>query len=292
MRAQILQQLYAMAEKEGRTKTVLEDVSIVRANHHIPRRPLVYNQTFCIALQGMETCYFGENALTYGPDQFLVAPTISPAQAEVFPHEGKPFFAVSITIDHDYVHEILDAIGQEYMTNRPVIPAVPGAYLEALTDDILTPVLRLLQSLGSRGEAEILAKPAIREIYYRALLGSNGHILAAVTRRETSYGRICHVLRYIQNNYASSFDVNHLAQKANMSPRAFYTHFKDVTALTPVQYLKHIRLEKARHYLVARGQRANMAAQLVGYESVSQFSREFKRHFGYPPREALKRNEA
>ncbi|WP_051261091.1 AraC family transcriptional regulator [Desulfovibrio inopinatus] len=290
IRAQILRQLDAMAVNEGTTETVLDEVTFYRASQYMPKQPLIYSQGFCIALQGFKACYFGGNVLTYGHDQYLVVPTILPAKAEVFPEDGKPLLAISIAIDHEYVHDILDAMGNAYPYQDRAVPGIPMAYLESFSDDLLDPLWRLLQSLGSRGEAEILAKPAIREVYYRALLGANGHILASVARSESHYDRICQVLRDMHDNYATPIDVTALATNVNMSARAFYKHFKAVTSLTPVQYLKRIRLEKARHFLVAHGQRVSVAAQYVGYESVSQFSREFKRHFGYPPREALQRN--
>ena len=297
MRTKILHDLEVMTSLEGHTQTHLPDVTLFRADRYTARKPFIYDQCFCIVLQGYKKCFLRDNVLIYGAEQYLVVPTVLPAEAEVFPEEGRPLLGVTIAIDHAIVHELVSIMGNGHFSeprDMPPLastPLISGGYLEVLTGHVLEPVARLLQSLDTREDAEIVGRQAVREIHYRALRGEHGHILASVAMGESAYARISKVLRDIHDNYAASMDVPGLASEANMSIRAFHRHFKAITSNTPVQYVKRIRLEKARMLLVNQQEPASAVAHMVGYESPSQFSREFKRHFGYSPRDARERDE-
>lgn len=272
--------------KEGPNETHLNNVFLFRVSEYTEKLPLIYDQCFCIAAQGHKTCHLTDRKFTYSANEFLVAPTVVPVEIEVFPDGNAPLLSMAILIDFPVVQDLMESI-QKYDTNAlSTLPPSPGLYLDALTDDILEPSLRLLHALRSKTDAEILGKQIVRELHYRLLMSANGHILASAALGESTNALISKALRTIHDNYAAPIDVAHLADAANMSTRAFYNHFKAVTSRSPVQYLKRIRLEKARQFIVNQGEQASTAAHMVGYESPSQFSREFKRHFGYPPREA------
>lgn len=275
--------LDSMAPAEGTTGTLLPEVTLFRAERH-EKAPLIYDQCVCVAAQGHKTCHLSDRTFTYGPDQYLVVPTVVPVDIEVFPEGGKPLLGVTMPIDFRIVRELLDALPAQTADadDRPA----PGVYLEPMTGDIAGAFLRLVRCLRDRGEAAVLGPQIIREIHYRVLTGTHGAMLASAARGESGLARIAKALRTIHDNYTEPLDVPRLAGASNMSTRSFHEHFKAVTSHTPVQYLKRIRLEKARQFLVSHGYQAGEAAHLAGYESPSHFSREFKRHFGYPPSEA------
>ncbi len=146
--------------------------------------------------------------------------------------------------------------------------------------------MRLLECLGDPMEAQILGPQIVRELTYRVLRGQQGGALRAAAALHSRFGQVSRALQRIHADYASDLNVEELAETAAMSPSAFHQNFKAVTSTSPLQYLKTTRLHKARMLMVYEGLRAGVAAERVGYESSSQFSREFKRLFGASPVEA------
>ena len=134
-------------------------------------------------------------------------------------------------------------------------------------------------------DARILGKQIIREILYHVLTGPRGGALLALVSRQTHFSLISRVLKRIETKYTENLNVEQLAAEANMSVSAFHHNFKAVTSTSPLQYLKSYRLHKARMMMIHDGMKASAAAMRVGYESASQFSREFKRFFGVTPGE-------
>ena len=279
------------AVREGLNETFLEEVTLFRVSEHKPKCPLIYEQCFCIAVHGHKHCHLSDATYTYGEDEFLVVPAIVPLDIEVVPEGDNPLLSITVPLDFEVIQELVESINKHDKQALGKIPSSPGIYFEPLTNDVIEPTIRLLKILKSRKEANIFGKQIIREIYYRILMGKHGHLLASAAFGESDYALIAKSLRFIHDNYDRGVDIDHLAEGANMSVRSFYNHFKAVTALTPVQYLKRIRLEKARQFMIVQGEQASSAAHLVGYESPSQFSREFKRHFGYTPREAVRNSQ-
>ena len=160
----------------------------------------------------------------------------------------------------------------------------PQAMEATALDDVLRgATIRLLESLRSADESRILGPQIVREIIYHVLRGKLGPNLRALAAPDSHFGRISRVLTRIHSDYARHYDIAMLARDAGMSVAAFHTRFKAITSSSPLQYLKNIRLNKARMLMVNEGVNASGAAVKVGYESASQFSREFKRLFGDGP---------
>lgn len=279
------------AVREGVNETFLDEVTLFRVSEHKPKMPLIYEQCLCVAVQGHKHCHLTDSTFTYGEDEFLVVPAIVPLDIEVVPEGDRPLLSVTVSLDFEMIQELVESIKKYDKQALRDVSASSGIYFEPLTGEIIEPTIRLLNALKSRKEAEIFGKQIIREIYYYILMGKNGHLLASAAFGESDYALIAKSLRFIHDNYDRGIDIDNLAADANMSVRSFYNHFKAVTTLTPVQYLKRIRLEKARQFMVIQGEQASSAAHLVGYESSSQFSREFKRHFGFTPREAVRNSQ-
>jgi AraC-like DNA-binding protein len=145
---------------------------------------------------------------------------------------------------------------------------------------------RLLTCLRDPLDAKVLGSAAVHEIVYRVLRGEKGRVLYNLTQHQTPYAAVARALERIHNEYRESLTVDSLAQENAMSVSSFHRAFKRVTGDSPLQYLKKIRLDKAKGLLVHDKMRVNNVAYEVGYESPSQFSREFKRYFKVPPSEA------
>ena len=148
--------------------------------------------------------------------------------------------------------------------------------------------IKLLKVLRSEREARILGPGLIREIHYRALCGSQAPVLHSLTRGGDSRSQVMQVIGLMENDCRKKFDIQQLAGAAHMSVSAFHKAFREITADSPLQYLKKIRLAHARDLLIRQKMRANMAAGEVGYESAAQFSREFKRYFGESPADVIR----
>ncbi|NDV27551.1 AraC family transcriptional regulator [Desulfovibrio sp. JC010] len=288
----MMQELITTLEKltpaEGYGSTHLPEVAVFRAQKNVPTMPIIYEQTICIAVQGRKITRTADRVLEYNPEHFVVVPTIMPFECETIYTEEEPFLGLAVDIDFSVVQEIMDMLGDKFSEASMSMEPSPGMYLEKFDSKMQESCLRLLRSLENESDAMVLGRQMIREIYYRTLMSENGHILASAAGGESAYAKIAKAIRTIHDNYAESLDVAQLAKTASMSPRSFQRHFKAATDCTPIQYLKRIRLDRARHLLVRKGLQANVTSHMVGYESTSQFSREFKGYFGYPPRDAHK----
>lgn len=166
----------------------------------------------------------------------------------------------------------------------PIPTGKPEAIRSTPLDDRLyDAVVRLVEALANPDEARILAPQCVREILYRVLCGEEGGTLRALAAPHTRFGQISRALHRIHSDFAMPIEMTELAREAGMSLSTFHAHFKAVTRSPPLQYLKSIRLHKARLLMVNQGETASSACRLVGYESASQFNREFKRFFGDTP---------
>ena len=166
----------------------------------------------------------------------------------------------------------------------PHVSSTPrGLSTTPMSEELVGTVIRLLECLRSPLDSRILGRQVVREIAYRVLLGEQGGSLRALASRDDHFARIARVVKYIHVEHAKPLSVEELAKRAAMSVPLFHHHFKLVTASSPLQYLKRIRLDRAKRLMAHDGYNASTAARAVGYESPSQFSREFKRLFGMTP---------
>ena len=162
-------------------------------------------------------------------------------------------------------------------------PTERALFIGSTSDQLTDALLRLARLLDTPQDIPLLAPMVIREIYYRLLNGLHGRRIAQIAINGTNMQRIAHVIQMLKSKFSEPIRVGDLAQMAHMSPSSFHFHFKAVTAMSPLQYQKRLRLLEARRLLLVEGRDAASAAYRVGYESASQFSREYSRMFGAPP---------
>lgn len=252
----------------------------MRVERHIPRKPITYEPGIFIMAQGRKTGYLGAKKFVYDADNYLVLSVPMPFECETIGSPENPMLAVAISVTPAAVNELL----LQMEDAAPIQNAQPQAMQATALDDTLRgATIRLLESMRTAEGSRILGPQIVREIIYHVLRGKLGRNLRALTAPDSHFGRIGRVLNRMHTDYARPYDIPTLAREAGMSVAAFHSRFKAVTSSSPLQYLKNMRLHKARMLMISDGINAGGAADKVGYESASQFSREFKRLFGNSP---------
>jgi AraC-like DNA-binding protein len=274
-----LRRLAARAENR-RTDTGIPRVAMVQGA--IPEHQLatVYDPMINLILNGSKTITVGERTLRYDPATYFVMSVDLPAVGSVHPAEsGAPYLAVSLMLEPAIVANLLadlptPAGGDLYS---------PGFSIAPVTNELLEAWVRILRLMERPGDIPALAPAYEREILYRVLQGPQGWMLRDIAAPGTALSRVGIAIRWIRQNFTSPLRIETLAEMAALSVSAFHRHFKAVTALSPLQYQKRIRLLHARALLIAGEGNATSVAFGVGYESATQFSREYSRYFGVPP---------
>ena len=260
--------------------TSIKGLSLFRIEDSFTRTPYAYNSQIIILGQGVKHVYLGDDVYTYDASHYLVLPVPLPAECEGRTEPGKPILGLTIAIDPIEVGEIL--LDMEDIPKE--IQSLPKGIFEApMSEALFDATIRLLQAVADPRDNKVLAPMVKREIIYRVLQGEKGEILQALAHRNRRFFQIAKVLRKIHESYNSHFDIEKLAKELDMSSSTFHSSFKAVTDTSPLQYIKNVRLHKARTLMVQDGLNANTAAIQVGYESSSQFNREYKRLFGITP---------
>lgn len=272
--------LLKLAPNEGYTLSILDDVKLMRSNRYLPRMPVLYEPSIVVVLQGKKIGYLGDQVFQYDPQQFLALSLPLPFESETIGTAEEPMLAISIRLNLAVVAElVLSLDSNNSLSGLPQL----GMVSTALDDKLSDAILRLLQVLASPQESKILGAAIMREIYYRVLTSQQGPAIREALMYQSHFSKIGKALKRIHSDFANSLDVSTLAEDANMSVAAFHASFKALTATSPMQYLKTTRLHKARLHMLQDGVSASTASRKVGYESISQFSREFKRFFGRTP---------
>ncbi|ECD9451810.1 AraC family transcriptional regulator [Salmonella enterica subsp. salamae] len=248
-----------------------------------PRTPVMYQPGIIFLFSGHKIGYINEREFRYDANEYLLLTVPLPFECETWATPEVPLAGIRLDIDVLQLQELLMDIGEDERFQLPM--AASGINSATLSDEILCAVERLLDVMERPLDARILGKQIIREILYHVLMGPRGGALLALVSRQTHFSLISSVLKQIEMKYTENLNVEQLAAEANMSVSAFHHNFKAVTSTSPLQYLKSYRLHKARMMMIHDGMKASAAAMRVGYESASQFSREFKRYFGVTPGE-------
>lgn len=280
---QLTEQIKKLKDNENYLDTLLPDVSLLYGTQPYARTPVMYQPGIIFLFSGHKIGYINERVFRYDPNEYLLLTVPLPFECETFATEAVPLAGIRLNIDILQLQELLMDIGEDELF-RPSM-AASGINSATLTDEILCAIERLLDVMERPLDARILGKQIVREILYHILLGPGGGALLALVSRQTHFSLIGRVLKRIESQYTENLSVDQLAAEANMSVSAFHHNFKSVTSTSPLQYLKSYRLHKARMMMIHDGMKASAAALRVGYESASQFSREFKRYFGVTPGE-------
>lgn len=276
---------------EGYTPSKLKGVTFMRASQAFPRSPVIYDPSIVIVGQGRKIGHLGGEVFTYDAYNYLVLSVPLPFECETQATPEKPLLALKVAVEPTMLGELLlemnEAGEPQSIPPRQAVPR--GIYSTPMSSGLFDAALRLLECLDSPADSRILGPHIVREMVYRVLQGSQGGALRALVAQNGSLSQIAKTLKRIHSEYAQQWDVETMAREAGMSVSAFHHNFKTVTSSSPLNYLKTLRLHKARMFMVQDGFNASTAAGEVGYSSASQFSREFKRFFGNSPTEETER---
>lgn len=269
-----------LADGDGFGPSRLPEVKLMRSSSPVVRGPVSYEPSIVIIAQGTKRGHLGGQSFIYDANHFLVLSVPLPFECETLASPDGPMLGISIGVKPETVAELMMAIAKPL----PIPMGLPLAIRSNPLDDALyDAAARLVDVLHHDEDARILGPQIVREITYRVLCSDEGGPLRALAAPHSHFGQISRALQRMHRDYATPVEMAELAAEAGMSLSTFHAHFKSVTGSPPLQYLKTIRLHKARLAMVQHGETAASAARLVGYESASQFSREFKRFFGATP---------
>ncbi|MEZ4321816.1 MAG: AraC family transcriptional regulator [Myxococcota bacterium] len=268
----------------GVAETGVPGVTFFWIDENTPRSPLLYDTGIVIVGQGYKEGFLGGRRFRYGEDSCLVLGVPVPFECASYGTPEQPLLGIRLDVDLAMLHSLVARFGGKLGLEQRGATGVHSA-VEPLQMDgpLLSAVSRLLECLPDPMDRAVVGPAAVEEIVYRILRSEHGRVLYALTRHQTPYANIAQSLELIHGDFASSLTVEILAHEAAMGVSSFHRTFKEVTGETPLQYLKKVRLLKAKNLLVYEGKRVEEAAYEVGYASPSQFSREFKRYFSVPP---------
>ncbi|HUL94812.1 MAG TPA: AraC family transcriptional regulator [Usitatibacter sp.] len=273
---------------DGSHATPIPGLTVHRASEPSPMRMFgVQNPCICVIAQGAKRVMLGDDIYMYDRAQFLAASVDLPVSGQIVQaSEESPFLSLKLDVDPKEVAALLleapDRLNGE-------APPARGLYVSRSDPEMVESFVRLLRLLESRDDIAVLAPLARREILYRVLKGEQGHRLRQIASVSGHAKRIAKAIEWLRANYRQALRVEELAAQASMSTSSFHEHFRAVTAMSPLQFQKQLRLQEARQLLLAEAIDAATAGHRVGYESPSQFSREYSRLFGAPPATDMKR---
>lgn len=273
-----MQELRAIVMRAGNawTDTGIPRVAMVQAEACSSQ---VYQPMLHLVLQGSKTLSVGDQLLSYPEASYFIVPVDVPATGAIQAGAaGKPYLAASLTLDPIRIAQVLES-------NHRSVDRKSGQYLAPTLapPELIDAWLRMMRLIDRPTEIEMLAPLIEQEILFRVLQGPMGGLLREIAHPDGRLAQIRRVIHWIRENFAEPLRIEPLAEMAGMSVAAFYRHFRAVTSMTPLQYQKRLRLLRARWLLLFAPRDAASIAFEVGYESASQFSREYARLFGLPP---------
>lgn len=269
---------------DGTYDNVVPSLTLFRCSAPSDQNHIVYIPCLCIIAQGAKQVVVGGETYRYDAARSLLVTVDLPAFTRVVEASPeRPCLAIGISLDRPVVGELLVA----GMTDPPPGPTARGLVLTRAEPPLLDAIGRLVALLDTPGDIAALAPLVHREIAYRVLKGPQGARLRQVASSGAPAHRIARAVGWLRQNFAQPPDVEFLARRVGLRSSAFHQHFKAMTGLSPLQYQKRLRLQEARRLMLGEGLDAAEAGYRVGYESPSQFSREYRRLFGAPPRQDL-----
>ncbi len=289
--AEMVARTLKLAPQEGMSKTAFGPLQIYRANRTSEAIHGRYEPALCIIAQGCKRAMLGDEIYNYSPRHYLVAAVDLPVVGQVVEaSEDKPYLCVRLELTPQKISDLLIETTPKNTSPQTshdklsrAVRSQRGLFVSQANGHLLDAVLRLLRLLDNPADLPILAPLFEREILYRLLQDDQADALHQIALADSHAQKIAAVIALLKRDFQKSWRIEELAQTACMSNSSLHTHFKNVTNMTPLQYQKSLRLQEARRLLFAENLDAATASHRVGYESPSQFNREYHRLFGLPP---------
>ena len=281
LRAELASTMHRYAPTYGVFQTGIAPLYFIRSDTPTDVIHTVHKPGLCIVVQGRKQVQLWEECYVYDPLNYLVVSVTLPLAGQVTEASSeKPYFCIRLDIDPA---EIAQLIADVSPVGVPSQQPHRGLYLDKIDSSLLDAMLRLVRLLDVPSDIPALAPLALREIFYRLLKGQQGQRLHEIAITDSQTHRVTRAIEWLNNNYAQPLHIDKLASYVNLSNSTLHHRFKAVTAMSPLQYQKQLRLQHARRLMISEGLDVSTAGFKVGYESPSQFSREYSRMFGAPP---------
>jgi AraC-like DNA-binding protein len=267
---------------EGLFLTPIDGLALMKTSKEVLPHHMVYKPALCVVAQGAKQLILGDQVWDYGEGTALVVSVELPAFGKVTRvTRSEPYLGLSLEFDVALMREVMDQLD---------VPPIPGSkrsiglFLQVMTASLADCITRLVRLLSMPEAIPILYPLIMREICFWLLTGPNAGEVCKIALPNGNTRRIADAIHMLRENYLRPIRIAELAVTARMSPTSFHQHFKTLTSITPLQYQKQLRLLEAQRLIVADSLNVAQAALQVGYESASQFSREYARMFGKPPK--------
>jgi len=265
----------------GTVPSAIADLHLSRYEQSTRSMPTLAQPALCILAQGRKEICLGDETYVYDPLHYMVvsvAMPISGALLEASPQN--PSLGIRLDIDPAEINSLIAEAGP---MGVPSQPSSRGVFIERLDTQMLDALLRLIRLLDTPKDIAVLAPLIRREILYRLLRGQQGARLYEIAMANTQTHRVCQAIQWLNDHFQRPLRIDDLAREVNLSASTLHHRFKAVTSMSPLQYQKQLRLQEARRLMLNDGLEASVAGYRVGYESPSQFSREYSRLYGAPP---------
>ncbi|MEK4156288.1 AraC family transcriptional regulator [Paenibacillus odorifer] len=268
-------------------ETAIPSLFVIRNSNVTEPVYRVYKPSLCFIAQGTKEIILAKDRFEYGPANYLISSMNLPVIGQIIKASpNAPYLSFKLEFTQS---QILKVLNDSEFKLAPKENAKRAMYVGQIELSLLDAILRLVRLLDDPKDIPFLAPIYTDEILYRLLQGPYGVTLAQIAMEGSSTYRIREAIEQIIENCDKPLRIEELAETASMSISSFHRHFKEVTAMSPIQFQKHLRLQEARRLLLSESADAADVAFRVGYESASQFSREYSRMFGSPPRADIKR---
>ncbi|MET1080701.1 MAG: AraC family transcriptional regulator [Pseudomonas sp.] len=267
--------------EDGLHRCAIAGVGLVRMSTPTLAMPTVYEPTLCLVAQGSKRVMLGSTAYVYDAAKYLIASVDLPVMGAVIEaSHAKPYLCLALDLD---MAELSDLALRHRVREPDRGTPSAGLALNTTTAELLDAAVRLVGLLDRPDDIEALAPLVKREILYRLLTGAGNAIVRQMARADSRLSQIARAIAWLRGHYTEPCRIDEVADIAGMSRSTFHAHFKAVTAMSPLEFRTQLRLQEARRLLVAEAMDAAGAGFRVGYESPSQFSRDYARIFGLPP---------
>lgn len=280
--AELRQIMFEKVHQLGTFPTSIPGLSLSRREQGNCEGASIYSMSLGFIVDGQKRSVIGDREYVYGKNNCLVVGVDVPASfCTIGSTHEHPFLSISVEIDRAVLSELIMQLDE--MHASPSRTSCEALCVGEVDEDVWGAVLRLMRLLDRPVEAKVLAPMIIREIYFRVLQSPLGVTLRDFNAKMGASAQIARAIAWLRENYASPLSVAELADNVHMGVSTFHRHFKEVTCMTPLQFHKSLRLHEAKRLMLTEKMDATTACYAVGYESPSQFNREYKRQFGRPP---------
>jgi AraC-like DNA-binding protein len=279
-REELVERLMQILPKDGAAEP-LEGLLLSRASAPTALEHSVFFPAFCVIAQGRKEILLGDNRYWYHPAQYLIATAELPIASRITEASlERPYLNVILKLDSRLVSSVMVEAGHGAPHSQSLVTAIDVSPLDA---SLLDAVVRLVKLLDSPSDARFLAPMVTREIVYWLLKGAQRGRLAHIAALGSNTQRITEAITRLRNGFNQPLRIEEVARELGMSVSGFHHHFKTLTAMSPLQFQKHLRLQEARRLMLGEGLDAASAGYRVGYDDASYFNREYKKLFGAPP---------